>query len=59
MIHDWIVKRVQVIHTYKTDVGYVIINSPKFADGLITQVLRYNSIRNLSGINFIRIKFRA
>ena len=59
MIHDWIVKRVQVIHTYKINVGYVIINSPKFADGLITQVLRYNSIRNLSGINFIRIKFRA
>ena len=36
MIHDWIVKRVQVIHTYKINVGYVIINSPKFVDGLIT-----------------------
>ena len=36
MIHDWIVKRVQVIHRYKINVGYVIINSSKFADGLIT-----------------------
>ena len=48
-------KRVQVIHRYKKNLGYVITNSPKFTHGVMTlnsQVLRYESMMYLNGTNF-------
>ena len=48
-------KKVQVIHRYKKNLGHVIANSPKFTHGLMTlnsPVLRYESMMYLNGTNF-------
>ena len=48
-------KKVQVIHRYKKNLGYVIANSPKFTHGLMTlnsPVLLYEPMMYLNGTNF-------
>ena len=48
-------KKVQVIHRYKKNLGHVIANSPKFTHGLMTlnsPVLLYEPMMYLNGTNF-------